>query len=156
MRFLKIIVDTNLSLAEKKGQKLKLKERELEPDCSLLVDLKKFRSVVENLLSNAIKYSPKESKIKITVEQESKFVVIKVEDEGPGLSEEDQKKLFRKFQKLSSQSTGGESSSGLGLYIVKQIVELHGGVLQVESQLNKGSVFSVRMPLVDRIVIAFP
>ena len=70
-----------------------------------------------------------------------------VQDEGPGLTEQDQKNLFKGFQKLSTKPTAGESSTGLGLAIVKKMVEAHDGQLKVESSPGKGSTFSFGVPL---------
>lgn len=70
-------------------------------------------------------------------------------DEGPGISPEDQSKLFGDFQRLGAQPTGGEKSTGLGLAIVKKIVEAHGGTLDVQSQIGSGSTFSFKIPFVQ-------
>jgi signal transduction histidine kinase len=102
------------------------------------------------LISNAIKYSPYYSDIYINVEnlsiEDKKYVQISVIDNGPGIAEDEQKKLFRKFEKLSNKPTAGEFSSGLGLFIVKQLVELHGGFYGVKSNQNEGSCFYVQFP----------
>ena len=74
-------------------------------------------------------------------------MIIKFIDEGPGLTELDKEKMFNKFQKLSAKPTGNESSTGLGLYIVKRIVERHEGKIWVESEIGKGSSFIVSLPL---------
>jgi signal transduction histidine kinase len=120
----------------------------------VLVDTDRMREVIDNLISNAIKYSPEGKTIAVRV-QHSKddndggapSVLVSVRDEGQGLTEEDMKKLFGKFQRLSAQPTAGESSTGLGLAIVKQLVELHGGKVWAESEgKNKGSIFCVKLP----------
>jgi signal transduction histidine kinase len=74
-------------------------------------------------------------------------IAISVRDEGPGLSQEDMSRLFGRFQRLSARPTGGESSTGLGLSIVKRIVELHGGTVGAQSAgLGHGSTFIIRLP----------
>jgi signal transduction histidine kinase len=74
--------------------------------------------------------------------------VIKVKDNGAGLSEEDISRLFGRFQRLSAKPTGGESSTGLGLSIAKRIVELHGGTIEAESEgPGRGSTFTIQLPL---------
>ena len=76
-------------------------------------------------------------------------VLFQVKDQGPGLSEEDYGKLFKKFESLAPKPTGGESSTGLGLSIVKQLVDLHGGAVWCDTVEGEGSTFSIRLP-VDR------
>ncbi len=110
-------------------------------------DANRLGQVIDNLLSNAIKFSDPETQIEISLNQVNGHAVFSVQDQGPGLSEEDQEKLFIHFQKLSAQPTGGESSSGLGLAIAKKMVEAHGGTLKVESRLGEGSTFGFRIPL---------
>lgn len=110
-------------------------------------DASKLREVMENLISNAIKYSEIGKEIKIYVEKLDQNVTIKVTDEGPGMSDADKEKVFGKFTRLSAKPTAGESSTGLGLFIVKKLVELHRGKIWVESELNEGSTFIVELPL---------
>lgn len=130
--------------AERKRQSLKL----IEPaECVLLGDETRLRQVIENLISNAIKFSPHGAEIIIRLAITKQGMVrFSVQDFGPGLTDEDKSKLFGHFQKLSARPTGGEHSSGIGLAIVKQIVELHGGTITVESEVGKGSTFIVDLP----------
>jgi signal transduction histidine kinase len=109
-------------------------------------DSTKLREVIENLISNAIKYSEAGKEIKIYVEKLDQKITIKVADEGPGMNETDKGKVFGKFTRLSAKPTAGESSTGLGLYIVKKLVELHEGKIWVESEVNKGSTFIIELP----------
>jgi signal transduction histidine kinase len=110
--------------------------------------------VAENLISNAIKYSPHGSTIVVCVQQSrltdtnstESFFHIAVKDEGPGISESDQRKLFGKFTRLSAQPTGGEHSTGLGLSIVKKLVERMNGRVWCESTLGRGATFIVELP----------
>jgi len=76
--------------------------------------------------------------------------VIEVKDQGPGISDEDQKKLFGKFARLSAVPTGGESSTGLGLSIVKKLIEMMNGKVWCESEIGKGSSFFVGFPTKER------
>jgi signal transduction histidine kinase len=102
---------------------------------------------VDNLLSNAIKYSPVGGLVEIEMAIEADHVVIQVKDEGAGLSEDDVSRLFGRFQRLSAKPTAGESSTGLGLSIVKRIVELHGGRIRAESPgPGHGSTFTITLP----------
>ncbi len=113
----------------------------------ILFDKNRTAQVIDNLISNAIKFSPLDSNIYIYLEKVGKMAKISVKDEGPGISPEDQSKLFGDFQKLSARPTGGEKSTGLGLAIVKKIVEAHQGTVEVQSQLGSGSTFSFTIPL---------
>jgi signal transduction histidine kinase len=106
--------------------------------------------VLDNLISNAVKYSPHGKNIfvrlKSSTEAGSEAVRVEIQDEGPGISAEDQKKLFGKFARLSAQPTGGEHSTGLGLSIVKKMVEAMNGRVWCESVLGKGATFVVELP----------
>ena len=108
-------------------------------------DRERLREVIDNLVSNAIKYSPLDKPIWVTVEPVGDEVHFSVRDLGPGLTETDKQKVFGKFQRLSAVPTGEESSTGLGLSIVKQIVELHGGRVWVESEAGQGATFTVAL-----------
>jgi signal transduction histidine kinase len=112
-------------------------------------DKSRIREIIENLISNATKYTPLSGRIGFSVKPVNGFAEMSVQDNGPGISEEDKTNLFKEFHRLSSTPTGGESSTGLGLSIVKKLVELHQGIIQVESTLGKGSKFIVRIPLAN-------
>ena len=101
--------------------------------------------VLENLVSNAVKFSKPDSIVELKAECAYDSVVFKVSDDGPGFSDEDKKKLFNRFQKLSARPTGGESSIGLGLSIVKKYVQDLGGKVWVESGEGNGSTFFVKL-----------
>ena len=101
---------------------------------------------IENLLSNAIKFSPENRKIFVSLGSSSQSIEFSVKDEGPGISKEDQLKLFQRFQQLTAQPTGGESSSGLGLFIVKTIVDKIGGEVLCGSEIGSGAKFILRLP----------
>jgi two-component system sensor histidine kinase/response regulator len=97
--------------------------------------------ILENLVSNAVKYSPPGKNIFVRLLHSADAVRCEVQDEGPGLSAEDQKKLFGKFARLSAKPTGGEHSTGLGLSIVKKMVEAMNGKVWCESEPGKGATF---------------
>ena len=103
-------------------------------------------AVLDNLLSNAVKYSFPGSKILVKLKGEVTDVVCSVCDEGPGLSQEDQAKLFQRGIQLSSIATGGESSSGYGLAVAKELIDKLDGDLWCESTLGAGACFSIRLP----------
>ena len=104
------------------------------------------QQVVENVVSNAVKFSPWKSTVVVTVRSESVAGVLEVEDEGPGVSEADRARLFAKFARLSARPTGGESSTGLGLSIVKTLTEAMGGEVSLDTQPGRGARFRVRLP----------
>lgn len=101
--------------------------------------------VFDNLLSNAVKYSPFETTISVYLAQKDEEVVLKVEDQGPGISSEDQKRLFQKGQKLTHRPTNNEPSHGYGLAISKNIIECFGGRIWCESEEGEGSTFCIAL-----------
>lgn len=100
--------------------------------------------VLNNLISNAIKFSPPSQDVYIKTSVQDEFVAVHIIDEGPGLTEEDEKSLFGRYQRLSAKPTGGESSTGLGLSIVKQYTELMGGVISYSNNSIKGADFVIK------------
>ncbi len=102
--------------------------------------------ILENLLSNALKFSQAGTRVTLSWTREADRVRIAVRDEGPGISEADQKIMFRKFQRLSARPTAGESSTGLGLAIVHGLVQQLGGDIQVDSELGQGTCFTISLP----------
>ena len=135
----------NMPSAEKKEIKLLLNN--LSNSNQMQIDRNKIEQVITNLLSNAIKFSFPQSEILVQVSSNDTEVTISVKDAGQGIPPEELDSLFRPFQKTSTKSTGGEKSTGLGLFIVKRIVEAHGGKIWAESELNKGSIFSFTLPI---------
>ena len=99
------------------------------------------------MLNNAIKYGPKDTEVILESFFTDTKVTIEVSDNGVGLSEEDLKNIFNKGATLSAKPTGNESSSGLGLWIVKKLVEAHHGKVWVKSKVGKGSTFVVELPI---------
>jgi signal transduction histidine kinase len=102
--------------------------------------------VIDNLLSNAIKFSPFECQIVVSLREEADWVSISVTDEGPGFTEADQMFLYQKFKRLSAQPTNGESSTGLGLAIAKNIMDQLGGTIMLATQYGQGSTFTIVLP----------
>ena len=130
------VVCHNQPLAEKKQQNIEL---EVDERCVLLIDEKRMYEVMDNLVNNAIKFSPPAQTVSVIVRKKSRngkhdgVVQFVVEDHGPGFTKADMKKLFGKFNRLSAQPTQGETSTGLGLSIAKQLIEMHGGKIWAES-----------------------
>ncbi len=126
-----------------KEQKLELA---IEPRCLVRGDLEWLKEIFDNLISNAVKFSPFKSVIAITVRCREKITQVAIRDQGPGLTADDMKKLFGKFQRLSARPTGGESSTGLGLAIAEQLVRKHQGRIWAESEPGQGTTFYVEFP----------
>lgn len=138
------VVAMNQPLAERKGQTIHFTP---EMDIYINADEGKLNEVVDNLINNAIKYAPLNTNIYVRVSTLNGRAVIEVEDEGPGLTADDKTQLFQRFTRLSAQPTAGEHSTGLGLSIVKVLVEAHGGWIFAESEgENKGAKFTVQLP----------
>jgi signal transduction histidine kinase len=133
--------------AEEKGITLLLELRGGEEEEQAFGDADATRQIYDNIVSNAVKYSPSGKRIWVRASVFGAYFRVEVQDEGPGLSEEDKKKLFGKFVRLSAQPTGNEHSTGLGLSIVKRMVEAMRGKVWCEAELGKGAMFIVELPL---------
>lgn len=101
--------------------------------------------IIDNLLSNAIKFTPKKGNVFLSVQLTGKDLEIRIKDNGPGFKPRDKEKLFQKFQRLSARPTGGESSTGLGLSIVKTLVEKFDGSIQLNDQIEEGAEFIIHI-----------
>jgi len=112
----------------------------------VMADQVALRQVVENLVSNALKYSPLGGKVSVRINENGENLQFEVEDSGPGIGPEEFPKLFEKFSRLSARPTDGESSHGLGLYIVNALVKSMNGRVWCESQFGKGATFLVSLP----------
>ncbi len=138
------VVELSGMTAEPKNIKLTLERDPSLP--TLEVDPEKIEQVLNNLVSNAIKYSPEGTLVRLGLHRVDGQVVMDVKDQGPGLTSEEQSRIFQPFGRADVQSTGGEKSTGLGLTIVKKIVEGHHGKVYVESEKGKGARFVVELP----------
>lgn len=105
--------------------------------------------IIENLVGNALKFSPFESTVRISTSHEKLWVKLEISDQGPGFSEEDRKRMFQRYAKLSAHPTGGEASTGVGLSIVKRLVDQSSGRIRLRSGPGDGAVFEVLLPMVD-------
>lgn len=115
-------------------------------DYTLDADENALREITENLLSNSIKYSPAGSEISVELSGNSETIQVVFRDQGPGLTAADLDQLFLRFRKLSAKPTAGELSSGLGLYIAKELTERHTGKIWAESEPGKGAAFFLQLP----------
>lgn len=115
-------------------------------DIGFYGDKEKIDELITNLLSNATKYNVEEGSISLKIYRELNNVKIIVEDTGLGMTEEEQRRIFERFY-VADKSRGKKSGTGLGLSLVKHVAIIHGGKVSVQSQLNKGSVFVVTLPI---------
>lgn len=122
-------------------------DTELE-EINLSCDLDAIERIVLNLLSNAIKFTPEGGNIFVNMHVLENFVQIRVKDTGIGISEEKQKIIFERFKQVDNLLTRSNEGSGIGLSLVKSLVEMHGGDVYVKSQYQKGSEFIVEIPIV--------
>jgi signal transduction histidine kinase/CheY-like chemotaxis protein len=141
------VADANQPLAVNKQQTIAVSA---PTNIVTMCDTDRIREAIDNLVSNAIKYSPIGGKISVVVTPEDEGTQIRVADEGAGLSPEDLGRLFGRFQRLSAKPTAGESSTGLGLSIVKRIIDMHGGeVTAASSGPGLGSTFTIVLPATE-------
>jgi signal transduction histidine kinase len=143
--FIRQLIDQHKAIAAEKNIQLQFIQNCDEVE--FVSDRKILQRIFENLLSNAIKFSEKNSIVRIKADIAQNQIIMKVIDEGLGIAKEEQHHLFTKFGKTSTRPTNGESSNGLGLYIVDQLIKTVGGNLTFQSELGKGSQFEVALPL---------
>jgi signal transduction histidine kinase len=134
-------------LASEKGITLKQELPAALPP--VRADRAKLRRVIVNLLSNALKFTSKGGRVTVCIEQSDALLRISVEDTGVGIAAEDIPLLFDKYEQARHRATRGEKGTGLGLYITRQLVELHGGTIHVESEVGRGSTFSFTLPVIS-------
>ena len=137
-------VARNRDYAERKGMALAL----IAPDEPLFVqaDPLKCMQVLQNLVGNAIKFSHTQAPVEVHLHGDTKEVIVEVRDQGPGLKRSDLDGVFSKYARLSNMPTGGEKSSGLGLYISKKLIDLHSGKIGVRNNPGPGCTFWFRLP----------
>lgn len=139
------VVERNQPQAFRKGIELRT---EFEGDLPLLViDSHRMSQVVQNLVDNAIKFNGNRSQVTVRTLHDAYNVTLEVQDEGPGLTDDDMKKLFEQGARLSNRPTGGEKSLSLGLWIARKLVLLHGGRIGVRRNVGTGVTFWFTLPL---------
>jgi two-component system sensor histidine kinase SenX3 len=148
---IKNAVDQSQTNAEARGIYISL---DTQVDANVFGDREQLVMALHNLIENAINYSPEKTKVIISVRIIGKLVEIVVKDQGIGIAERDQERIFERFYRVDparSRETGG---TGLGLSIVKHVVANHGGDISVWSQISEGSTFTLRLPLIDENLLA--
>jgi len=112
----------------------------------VFADLGLVERVIQNLMDNAVKFTPTNGKITLQLHPSSDFVEIKIADNGPGISEEDQSHIFDRYRKATRKGRSTNGGAGLGLAIAKKILELHDASIRVQSKLNEGTAFMFQLP----------
>lgn len=144
--FQKVVQEVVQSFKQAADQKdISIHAADFDKYCMVMADLTYLRLVLENLVSNAVKYSPTGKPIKLQVDDHHEKVQIRIRDFGVGIPVEEEDRLFKKFSRLSSQPTAGESSNGLGLSLVKRYMELMNGKVWFERPDGDGSVFAIEL-----------
>ncbi|MEZ4901146.1 MAG: HAMP domain-containing sensor histidine kinase [Spirosomataceae bacterium] len=146
-QLLKTLYERFKTEAEKKFIVLKIKV--LQGKESVLTDKNLLERALQNLISNAIKFSHKHTEVWVSVYEKNEEIVFEIKDFGIGISAIDQTRLFERYSELGNKPTGGESSNGLGLNIVKRIAEELGGTISVQSKLGEGSTFALHLKYID-------
>lgn len=121
---------------------------------NIRLDPDSIEEVLINLISNSLKFAPEGGSIKVVCARRDNHVLLSVRDSGVGIAEEDVPKLFDKFTQFGRKAGPGEKGTGLGLAITKKLVEMHGGTIGVESEVNKGTTFTISLPLTTEIETA--
>ncbi len=122
---------------------------EIEKDILLTADNTLLEIAVNNLLENALKYAPKQEPIKLSLSLNDNVAEIKVWDRGPGIAEEEKKKVFEKYYRLGNEATRRAKGTGLGLYITRKIIKNHGGNVFVEDNPGAGSIFTIQLAVIE-------
>lgn len=119
----------------------------IDENIEVFADYQKLQQIFFNLLSNAIKFTREKGEIKVFAKLSTKNIMISVADNGIGIAKENHKRIFKKFEQITSNEGGSTNSTGLGLTITKELVKLHGGTITLESELNEGAEFKIKLPL---------
>lgn len=135
--------------ADKSGVNITVNSKLQEGDCFFKTDPAKLKLVLLNLLSNAVKYSYEEGNVEITVEKKENLLVLSVRDYGTGISKENQQIIFNRFKRIDSGINSLNRGHGLGLSIIKAIMDLLNGDVEIESKEGKGALFMLSIPESD-------
>lgn len=143
-----LIGEVRMSLLSPASVKKITVELKMDPSVgNIQADITKLRQILYNLVSNAIKFTPARGKVVISACKKKGVLEVKVSDNGIGLSKESHEKIFMPFTQADSSAARGYGGAGLGLYIVRNFVDLHGGKVWVDSEVGKGSTFTFTIPV---------
>jgi len=144
-RIVQETLDSYRSHLEKKGFSVNGQIDRNLPE--MIFDAEAIASILVNLLSNAMKFSPDAKEVTVRLFMRDRWAVLQVEDKGIGIARQEQAEIFKRFYRVKQSADTQTQGSGLGLTLVKHITEAHGGMVEVESEPGKGSVFSILLPL---------
>ena len=111
------------------------------------LDRDKFEKIITNILSNAFKFTPEGGRIEITINRADNYITVSVSDTGIGIQKEKMSKIFDRFYQVDGSHTREQEGTGIGLSLTKELIELHKGKIEVESEAGKGSTFRISLPL---------
>ena len=137
----------NMFLPGAKAKNIHLYFKKIDDLQKINLDPQRFVEIFQNLISNGIKYSSSGSFVEISMDKTPSNLLIKVKDSGQGISQEEIPNLFNELASISSRPTANEASTGLGLFITKQMVEAHGGEITAESEKGVGTTFMISLPI---------
>ena len=143
------IINSFKSEADRKKIKVEFKKPNKKIP-KIMLDSEKIKIAIENIIDNAIRYNISKEKVIVSLSQTEKEIEISVKDNGVGIPENQQARIFTKFFRGNNAMRMDTEGSGLGLYITKNIIESHGGKIWFESKLNKGTVFYFKLPIKNR------
>ena len=145
VKVVKVLVLSFMSYAERK--KITLTFNSSEDEIIVYLDKDKTEKIITNLLSNAFKFTPDGGRIEVTVSRDDKFVKVSVSDDGIGIPKQNMDKIFDRFYQVDGSHTRKQEGTGIGLSLTKELVELHKGKIEVESEEGKGATFIINLPL---------
>lgn len=122
-------------------------QTEFEPVPPLMGDASQLKQALINLLDNALRHTPSEGTITVRVWSQDRSIRLSVEDTGPGIDSQHLPHLFGRFYRIEQARDRQSGGTGLGLAIVKEIIEAHGGTIHAQSQVGKGTIFTITLPI---------
>ena len=138
-------IEMTTHLVEEKNMKIDIK---VDENLYVLGDKNRLIQIMMNLITNAITYSPKNTTIHVNIYKNKKFGIFQIRDEGIGISKSEINRIFERFYRVDRARSRNSGGTGLGLAIVKHLVEAHHGLIEVESEVGKGTIFTVSIPIV--------
>jgi signal transduction histidine kinase len=141
------LINENLNQVRTKFANFRFNFQSNVDDPIIHADRQALNSIIVNLIENAAKYSPNGDEVNINLNRAGKQLVFEVADKGIGLTDEDKEKVFEKFYRVGSEDTRKTKGTGLGLFIVKNMITAHGGTIKIVDNQPNGSVFSVSLPI---------